>query len=106
MDSKALARSFIQCFCNADLAGLEALLPPRFRLSGPLFEFDSRAAWLDSLKGNLVADPGAEILAMAGGDDEIAAFFTYHGNTIAQLFRCDGGKIVETILVFDTARVG
>ena len=34
---------------------------------------------------------------MSGDDNEVAAFFTYNGNTIAQMFRCNGGKIVETL---------
>ena len=102
MDSKSLATSFIEYFCNADLSGIESLLSTNFKLKGPLFKFDSKLEYINSLKGNLEADPKAEILSVIGSESESSAIYKYRGNTINQLFRCREGKIVETVLDFDT----
>jgi hypothetical protein len=75
------------------------------RLKGPLFEFNSKQGYMDSLKGNLDLDPEAEILSVIGNADEAAAFYIYKGKLIGQLFRCNEGKIVETVLVFDTKHI-
>jgi hypothetical protein len=105
MDSKSLARAFVECFCKADIEGLDSLLSIQFELKGPLFEFDSKQDYLDSLHGNLEADPEAEIFSVIGSADEATAFYTYRGNLIGQLFRCNEGKICETVLVFDTKKL-
>lgn len=102
MDSKSLATAFIEAFCQADLRALESLLAPDFCLRGPLYEFASCKSYLDSLRGNLDADPQAEILSVVAEGNEAAAFFRYQGNIIGQLFHCAGGKIQETLLVFDS----
>jgi hypothetical protein len=105
MDSKSLATSFIECFCKADLSGINALLSSDFQLKGPLYEFDSKQAYINSLEGNLEADANAEIISVISNDNEAAAFYRYKGNTIGQLFWCRGGEIYETLLVFDTDTV-
>ena len=102
IDSKSLARSFVECFCKADLEGIDALLSMQFNLKGPLFEFDSKQDYIDSLSGNLEADPEAAILSVIGNTEEATAFYYYKGNLIAQLFRCSEGKIYQSVLVFDT----
>lgn len=104
MDSKSLAKSFIESFCKADLRGISSLLTLNFHLKGPLFEFDSKQAYISSLEGNLEADANSKILSVVGHENEAAAFFIYKGNTIAQLFLCREGKIYETLLVFDTEK--
>lgn len=101
MDSKSLATAFIDAFCQAELPVLESLLATDFRLRGPLYSFNSREAYLNALDGNLDADPQAEILSVVAERNEAAAFFRYQGNIIGQLFHCAGGKIQETLLVFD-----
>ena len=114
MDSKSLAISFVKYFCNADLAGIDLLLSTQFKLTGPLYEFNSKQDWsstsrrlqksqdyLESLEGSLDPDPESVILSVTGNEDESAAFYTYKDNVIGQLFRCQEGKIFETLLVFD-----
>lgn len=105
MDSKSIAKSFVECFCRADIEGINSLLSAQFNLKGPLFEFDSKQDYIDSLYGNLEADPEAEILSVIGNTDEATVFFKYRGNLIGQLFRCNEGKIYETVLVFDTKNI-
>ena len=102
VNSKTLAKSFVERFCKTDLEGIDSLLSTQFSLKGPLFEFESKQDYIDSLDGNLEPDPEAEILSVTGDDNEATAFYRYRGNLIAQLFRCHEGKIVETVLVFDT----
>lgn len=105
MDGKSLAKSFVECFFNADLEGIDSLLSTQFNLKGPLFEFDSKQDYIDSLNGNLEVDPEAEILLVIGNENEATAFYKYKGNLIGQLFRCNEGKIQETVLVFDTKNI-
>lgn len=105
MDSKSLAKSFVKNFCSANVEGIGSLLSGQFKLKGPLFSFNSKQEYLDSLNGNLEPDPDAEILSIVGSDNEAAVFYTYKGNTIGQLFRCDEGTIYETILVFDARNI-
>lgn len=105
MQSKTLAKKFVEYFCNADLDGIDSLLSTQFHLKGPLFEFDSKQDYLDSLNGNLEADLESEILSVIGNTDEASAFYRYRGNLIGQLFRCNEGKIYETVLVFDTKNI-
>lgn len=101
MDAKKLAKSFVTSYCEGNIAGLGAVLASDFRLSGPLFRFESKSEYLDSLIGNLQADTNAEIISILGNDVEASVFFRYHNTIIGQLFKCRNGKIFETLLVFD-----
>ncbi len=105
MDSEILAKSFVECFCKADVEGIDSLLSIQFNLKGPLLEFDSKQEYIDSLNGNLEADPEAKIFSVIGNANEATAFYKYRGNLIGQLFRCKEGKIYETVLVFDTKNI-
>ncbi len=104
-NSLEIAEKFVRCFCSGDIEGIGSVLSENFRLRGPLFEFDTCTDYLASLSDNLAPDPNSEILSALSKDNEAAVFFTYHGNTIGQLFRCREGRIYETILVFDTSKV-
>lgn len=105
MDSQALARAYIECFCRADIEGLASLLSEDFNLSGPLNVFSTRSAYLASLQGNLEADPEAEIISVVSNGQEAAACYVYKGNTIGQFFKCRNHEIHACRLVFDTARL-
>lgn len=105
MNSQEIAEEFVRCFCMADLESLASVLSENFRLHGPLFDFASASEYLASLSGTLAADPDAAILASFGRGDNAAVFYTYHGNTIGQLFVCGEGRVSETTLVFDTRNV-
>lgn len=102
MECKGIAKLFVEYFCKADLEGISTLLSSDFRLKGPLFEFDSKDAYIESLIGNLDEDENAKILSVLGEGSEAAVFYTYRENLIGQLFWCREGKITETLLVFDT----
>lgn len=106
MDAKKLAKSFVTSFCGGSIAGIGAVLASDFRLSGPLFQFDSKSDYLDALSENLQADANAEIISILGTDTEASVFYRYHNTLIGQLFKCRNGKISETILVFDPREAG
>jgi len=106
MDAKKLAKSFVTNFCEGSIAGVGAVLASDFRLSGPLFSFESKSEYLESLSGNLQADTNAEIISILGTDTETSVFFRYHNTIIGQLFKCRNGKIFETLLVFDPRGIG
>ena len=99
--SAELATSFVTSFCAARLDDLSSILAEDFRLSGPLFEFDSRSAYIESLAGDLELDPDAEVLSVIGAGSEAAAFYRYRGRLIGQLFKCAEERIYATVLVFD-----
>ena len=105
MDCKSLAKSFVECFCRADLEGIDSLLSTQFNLKGPLFVINSKQDYIASLKGHLKADTNDEILSVIGNAGEAAAFYRYRGNLIGQLFRCSEGYIYETVLVFDPKNI-
>jgi hypothetical protein len=103
MISIDLAKAFVTSFCNGSLDGISSVLAEDFNLNGPLFRFSSKDSYIESLKGNLEADPGSEIISITGTENEATVFYSYRGQLIAQLFRCSDGKINETVLVFDTS---
>lgn len=105
MNCKFLAEKFVLSFCNGDISGIESVLASKFNFIGPLFQFDSKDSYIDSLRGNLDSDPDAKILSIISEENEASIFYIYLGNTIGQLFKSRDGKIYETILVFDTNKV-
>ena len=101
MNSKNLAEHFVTSFCQGSIVELESALADDFHLRGPLFEFHSRAEYIDSLRDNLEPDSEAAVLSVLADGEEAAAFYSYKGNIIGQLFRCAEGRIKSTIIVFD-----
>ncbi len=105
MNSKDLAQYFVTNFCKGSVVELESVLADDFHLRGPLFEFCSRAEYIDSLRDNLEPDSEAAVLSVLADGEESAAFYSYKGNIIGQLFNCAEGKIRSTIIVFDASSV-
>jgi hypothetical protein len=108
--AREAAVAFAEAFCAGELDRLEAMLHPDLRLRGPLFAFDSRAAYLQSLRDQPV-EPGPCTLLRVHGDGEEAAVLYEYGKPgspvlVAQFMRLADGLIVEIRLVFDTAGLG
>lgn len=72
MQNPTVVDEYLDHFCSGNIDGVESTLAHGFRLRGPLFEFDSREAYIQSLRDNplekasyriletlLVFDPGA-----------------------------------------------
>ena len=110
MTNQTTAFAYLAAFCAGDVAGVEATLAEPFSLKGPLFSFNSKQAYLASLRRDPPQATRFELIEMFESGDAVAVFYDYikpHArNTIAQLFRFRGGKIAEVMLVFDSAAVG
>lgn len=109
MKSKQLAIEFVKRFCEGDVEALEPLLADDFTLKGPLFQFESRAAYLDSLRSDQLERGSYRLPSVTESDDSVAVFYEYRKSegavTIAQLFRFKAQKISEILLVFDGREV-
>ena len=108
MNKKDAAIEFIRCFCAADLQGMEDLLAPELKFTGPLFTFDSRQAYLESLQNDPPEQASYRLLSVTDNDDEVAIFYEYDkaldSMTLAQLFRFQGEQISEILLLFDVGK--
>lgn len=109
MSNRDIAVEYVHQFCNANIDGVEANLASNFQLRGPLFEFDSRNAYIASLRENPPEPAAYEILDVSESENTVSVYYSYEKSTgsiiIAQLFRFNGGKICETLLVFDSVGV-
>ena len=105
MNNKELAIEFVKRFCAGDVEGLAPLLADELRLEGPLFQFDSCDAYLDSLRQDQLEKGSFRLLSVAESDDGVSIFYEYGKSegamTIAQLFKFKDQKIGEILLVFD-----
>ena len=94
-------------FCEEDIERLTNLLADRFFFQGPFFQFDSAAAYIDSLK----ADPpqGFGYTIISAFEDETSACLVYRfskpgvDTPMAQLFEIDNSKTSNILLIFDSA---
>ncbi len=105
MGHQAVVNDYLECFCSGDVDGVAATLGDEFRLRGPLFEFDSREEYLQSLRDDALEKVPYSVLESTAGDDTVSVIYEYQKTsgsiTIAQFFRLKNEKIVETMLVFD-----
>ena len=91
MSNRDVAVKYLDHFCKGDVQGVEATLAKGFHLKGPLFEFESRGAYIASLSDNPLEPATYRILAVTEGDETVSVYYTYDkpsgSNIIAQLFR-------------------
>jgi len=106
MNNRDIALEFLRCFCAVDLAGLAPLLAKDLRLRGPLYRFDSRDSYLDSLKDDPPEECTYRVLSVTESKDCVSLYYDYDKRdrtiTIAQLFRFENQRICEMLLVFDS----
>lgn len=100
---------YLDHFCRGNIDGVESTLADEFRLRGPLFEFDSRDAYIQSLRDSPLEKASYRVLEISQGDDTVSVFYEYRkpsgSNVVAQFFRIRRNKIVDTLLVFDRGAV-
>ncbi|QDT95249.1 nuclear transport factor 2 family protein [Gimesia aquarii] len=105
MTNHDLAISFVERFCAGDVEGLVLLLAKDLRFRGPFHQFDSRDAYVSCLKDNPPTRSRFHVLSVTEDDDHVAVFYEYQKTDetvmLAQLFKCEDGKITEILLVFD-----
>ena len=109
MRHSTVVDKYLEHFCSGNVDGVESTLAEGFRLRGPLFKFDSREAYIQSLREGPLEKASCRILATTQGDDTASVFYEYKkssgSNVVAQFFRIKENKIVETLLVFDRGGV-
>ena len=103
MTNRESAIAFVERFALGDVDRLAPLLADQFHLKGPLFEFDSKKAYLDSLAGDL-EHGHCEIRSVTDIGDQVIVMYEYlkHDSTItiAQTFTFRDGLIEGTLLAF------
>ena len=106
MDRVEIAKEFIKRFCRGDVEGLEELLHEALRFQGPLFRFNSRSDYLESLRRDPPKKSQFRVLSVTENEEEVSIYYEYGKEngflTIAQLFRFENDKISEILLVFDS----
>ena len=104
------ALQFVSSFCSGDVDGLAVLMADDFHLKGPLFEFDSKQAYLDSLADGGLERAGHRVISATETDGNVSIYYEYlkadGALTIAQLFTFRDGLIADSLVVFDTAAMG
>lgn len=105
MNNREMAMEFLSCFCAGDVEGLVPLLAKDLRFVGPFHQFDSRDAYLDSLRNDPPEKCGYWVLSVTESEDSLSIYWVYEKSdgdlTIAQLFKFRDQKISEILLVFD-----
>lgn len=109
MEAREISVAFAEAFCSGDLERLASFLTADFQLRGPLFTFDSREAYLQSLREDPPERGGCRVLHATGNGEDAAVLYEYRKASstvlVAQFSRLSGGLITEVRLVFDTADV-
>jgi hypothetical protein len=104
MPHRELALEYIQCFAAGDVEGLGAVLAEGLQFRGPYLSVDSKAAYLDALRGDPPEPCEVAILSVTEEEDQVVVFYELlksGGNvTLAQWFRLGVDGIRETWLVF------
>ena len=107
MENRQIAINFLECFCSGDIQGLATLLADDFQLTGPLYKFSSKDAYLESLADGPPEKCEYRVLSIMGSGDSVSIYYNYQKQagaiTIAQLFQLRNNKISEMLLVFDSS---
>lgn len=105
MENRDIAMEFLRRFCAGDIEGLAPLMAEDLRFNGPLRQFRSRDAYLDSLRGDPPEPCGYRVLSVTEGGDHVSIYYEYEKRdrvqTMAQLCRLENQVIREILLVFD-----
>ena len=109
MSSASLAREYVQCFCDGNVDAMARILADDFHISGPLYEFHGKDAFLDRLRQLNAPKAQYHILGQTDSEEHASVFFQYLLGKLtlvmAMHFTVANGKLTNAILVFDTARL-
>ena len=105
MNNRQVALEFVKSFCAGDVNALAPLLSADLNFQGPLYQFGSAEAYLNSLLVDPPDQCGCKVLSITESSDHVSIYYDYEKNdrsiTIAQLFKFKDEKISEILLVFD-----
>lgn len=102
-----LALKYMNIFYSStDITALRPLLADNLVFEGPLFQFDSAEAYLDSLKGDDRAGLSYELIQSFAQESSACVIYQFSKPGIsvpmAQLFEIEEEKISKIVLIFDT----
>ena len=107
MSNRDVAFEYLDRFCDCDINAIESILDPDFTLDGPLFQFNSRAEYIAGLRADPPEPAEIQLVDVCEGENTVSVYYLYKKSagtvTVAQLFRFQDGRIVGTLLVFDSA---
>ncbi|MEQ9618769.1 MAG: hypothetical protein RIG61_06310 [Deltaproteobacteria bacterium] len=105
LTNREVAVKYIEGFCARDLEGLSDILAPDLKFRGTLYSYDSSSDYMESLKNSPAEKCSYRILSVTEGRGSVSIFYEYikpgEVITIAQLFKINDRKIIETLVVFD-----
>ena len=108
MTHREVALEFLRRFCAGDVDGLTPLLAEDLRFAGPLYQFSSNDAYLETLRNDPPERCGYRVLSVTESDDSVSIYYDYEKRdgaiTVSQLFKFRDDKIGELLLVFDVSR--
>ena len=93
-------------FSGGDVDASTPLFAPDLTFSGPFYEYDSAAAYIDALRADPMENAHYEIIRAY--EDASSACLVYRftkpgiSTPTAQFFEVSNGKISKILLVFDT----
>ena len=107
MSSIDIALEFLKYFCRGDIGHLSTLISENFVFKGPFVEFDSKESYLAFLMENPPENFQIDVLKTFESGNDVCLFYIFSKpgvhTPMAQYFKFDKGKIIETLLVFDSA---
>ena len=107
-DPRSLVESYLNAFYSGD-PRVRDLLADDFHFSGPAAQFHGADAFLKASGHAAASTSSIEIETIFVSGTEVAAFYTLHldhrvaAARVAERLRVDGGKIVASTLIMDTA---
>ena len=106
MNIQKTTLDFLTYFCNSDINRISDLLDDKFHFKGPFIEFDSKESYITSLEENPPINCQIEVQKIFTEGDEVGVFYIFNKENIntpmAQYFKFNKNKIMETLLVFDS----
>ena len=106
MRNRDIALAFLKHFCAGQVAALGSLLADDLQFTGPLYQFTSSAAYLESLRLNPPTPCDHRIDSVTESKDSVSIFYRYEkadgALAVAQLFEFRNHRITQMLLIFDT----
>lgn len=109
MSVESLAHEYVQCFCDGNVDGMGLILADDFHISGPLYEFHGKDAFIARLNELKAPQAQYRIVGQTFSEEHASVFFHYLLGPLdllmAMHFTASDGKLSRAILVFDTAKL-
>jgi len=113
MDNAEVFRSYLERFTRGDVEGAAEMLAEGFTFKGPILESTGKADFLVGSASAAVMARGCEILRQWVDGDTVCSIYDFKIETpqragsipMAEWSVIEGGKMVSSRLIFDTAEM-